>query len=891
MNPHEQIPNTLSRVPVSRPRPRSLAFSLTLGLCAGFPLSTTAAQPLFGTTSTRLGVQPESMVTGDLNGDGKLDAVITGWTAQGLGEIAGSVYFGRGDGTFDQGPLIPDLRGQAALGDVTGDGHPDLVVARERFLRVHPGDGAGGFDAPITILDNTNTTILRPVLADFDGDGLLEIVVAVIADDENLAGVRVLGADGVGGFTTRQFVPGVRAIFDNFLSTSNFESLSVGDFNGDGRPDAAVITGAGDEITFMLSEATGALGSPTVLAVPTLSSDFGLNIRWENSASGDATGDGFDDIVLVSQLGLGILLLEGGPDGPTANLPATPLADPSVSTSFFGLALDTPSRIRLADLDGDGADEILLSTRSIGPVIQQINRPARSPGGMIEIWRQTDSGTLERQSRVYAGPRPLDFTAVHFNKRADLSLLSLADFQDTVGFFGNTINKGGVLNSALAAGEFRFLAPKPLIGYGRHRAMTFADTNRDGRPELLADQRNLDIIRLEHSEDSTFLDDDTLANPTVIVAEEPTHFAPLAPFSAGTMLYFRRQNQTVDEILTVGPAYGHEGGVSALIPDDPGIEPVVFRPGPAADAAFVDVTGVGGPDQIILHRSGVSTALEVSGIFSAATSPAFIPLETSPIGSGARLATCDIDGDGLRDIIVTDSQRAFVVRSLGGGLFAEPAALETGPARSLRSLDCADLNNDGFPEIIVGGFSQNPNASLFGSSVMVYMNDGAGAFATPIAVQARQFIRDLKAHDIDGDGARDLVLGTDDGFIDILKGDGLGGFTAANSININNTVLRIQIADFTEDGRPDIAVIGSLPLSSFGSQSPAASLEAIYLLESTPATAKRGDINADGVIDSKDLVMLLNAWGACAIGPCPGDINGDGVVNGVDLLSVLSLWD
>ncbi len=641
----------------------------------------------------------------------------------------------------------------------------------------------------------------------------------------------------------------------------------------------------------MLSDAAGALGSPTVLAVPTLSTSPGSSFVWVNSASGDATGDGIDDLVLVSEFGRGFVLLEGGQNGLAANRPATPIvAQPEVPSI---LSLPAASRVRLADLNGDGADEILLSARSSGPVIQQFNIAATSPGGMIEVWKQTDSGTLERQTRVYAGPRPLDFTAARFNSEERINLLTLADFRDNVGLLSN-LKPGGILNSALAGEPLRFRSPKPLNGYSAHRAMTFADTNRDGRPELLADRRNLDIIRLERREDSTFLDDDTLANPTVIVAVEPIHHVPMAPFSAGTMLHFRRQNKTFDQILTVGPAYGQMGGVSALIFEDPEIEPFVFRPGPAEDAAFVDVTGVGGSDEIILlRRNGASTALRISGAFSAATSPAIIPLNTSPIGSenNARLATCDIDGDWLRDIIVIDSQRAFVVRSLGGGLFAEPVALETGPARNLQSLDCADLNNDGFPEIIVGGFSQNPIDSLFGSSVMVYMNDGAGAFSTPIAVQARQIIRDLKAHDIDGDGARDLVLGTDDGYIDILTGDGLGGFTAANSININNIVYRIQIADFTEDGRPDIAALGALRFSPSGFGGSFDSLEAIYLLESTPATAKRGDINADGVIDGKDLVMILNTWGACAIGPCPGDVNGDGVVDGIDLLIMLSLWD
>ena len=54
-----------------------------------------------------------------------------------------------------------------------------------------------------------------------------------------------------------------------------------------------------------------------------------------------------------------------------------------------------------------------------------------------------------------------------------------------------------------------------------------------------------------------------------------------------------------------------------------------------------------------------------------------------------------------------------------------------------------------------------------------------------------------------------------------------------------------------------------------------------------------GDLNGDGVVNVRDLLTLLAAWGACDE-PCPpactGDTNFDCTVNWIDLLTLLSNW-
>jgi len=53
-----------------------------------------------------------------------------------------------------------------------------------------------------------------------------------------------------------------------------------------------------------------------------------------------------------------------------------------------------------------------------------------------------------------------------------------------------------------------------------------------------------------------------------------------------------------------------------------------------------------------------------------------------------------------------------------------------------------------------------------------------------------------------------------------------------------------------------------------------------------------GDVNGDGVVNTDDLLLLLESWGPCPDPPadCPADFDGNGVVNTADLLILLAHW-
>ena len=288
------------------------------------------------------GAGPASIAAAELNGDGRLDIVVThtGVSDMGAGDDDIVALLANGDGTFTRIARPARVNPQAVVvADFNGDKTPDLATANEAdHLSIFLGRGDGTFDDPEN-LGSGGPFSSGIAAADFNGDGNLDLVLAnsLIGRGRSARTVSVVlgGGDGTFGAPATYDVGGPQPILP-----------VVADLNGDGAADIAMPDGFPTKsVSVLLGNRDGTFSS---------SAEFAVGPNPHTLVAADLDGDGHIDLVtgnlgeMGGPVGKGISILFGVGDGTFGS--KVDLTGPGPGEGI-GAA---------ADLDGDGMIDLIV---------------------------------------------------------------------------------------------------------------------------------------------------------------------------------------------------------------------------------------------------------------------------------------------------------------------------------------------------------------------------------------------------------------------------------------------------------------------------------------------------------------------------------------------------
>jgi len=742
----------------------------------------------FGLATTySVGSQPTDIIAGDFDGDGKLDLA----TAD-SGDNTVTILYGDGLGGFGDTQVLqlPVVSQQptslvAAKFNSKVNNDVDFAVANAATDNVSMilGEGNRTFQIndPIVVRELPQITVASEYMtsvatADFNGDGLPDLVVANIGDP------RITVALGNGDGT---FAPGKQFTSD---ANNSPQGIVVGDFNNDGRMDFATADGtATTEVSIF-----GGRGDGTFLSAPQLQTDP----LPSSLAVADFNDDGNADIITANSEDASLLL--GNGDG---TFQSSSIVDAGPSNV-----------VAVGDFNGDGRQDVV-TTNFFDP-------NSGSVLNSLTVLLGDGDGTFTLGDSIPVGNEPFSVAVGDFKNDGHLDLAVTNESDDTVMvFLGDGSGKHFTLTSQGAM----------LVG-SEPEALAVGDFNGDG---------NLDLATSNFGDGtvdgtvSVLFGDGTggfSAPQTVAVGPQPGQLAVAdfngAKSSSGHDIQDIAVKSSTDNLVSILLGEEKDGDDNdnfvndnqhplQLPVADNTQDPVYYPEGIVAG----DFNGDGLPDLATAN----SRTNDVS-VFMNLGNGQFAPEQRFAIGdsqsSGSdpfSIVTGDFNGDGNLDLATSNagSNNVSVLLGDGHGNFALPD--QFGSASSSTAPLLVDLNGDGTPDSVT-----------MDSAGRVLLRLGRpgepGVFAPPLVVNAVSIDLGTPAADfaLFNDGAQHLlgILNRTDGqssqkSVFTLYNFNKDSFNKAGTPQVVSTLPldgyydRIIAAKLNSDNRDDLVALDS----------------------------------------------------------------------------------
>ena len=546
-----------------------------------------------------------------------------------------------------------------AKGDFNGDGKLDVLfsatsLSSQPELVVFPGNGAGGFAAPIsTLITGVNSPQIW-IAGDVNGDGIPDVVISGTDPITAVAEIGVMLADGTGKFkapvVTRSSIVG---------------RMVLGDFTGDGKVDLAILSAP---VTVLPGKGNGTFGTA-------VSSTF--NYGANCGVAADFNKDGKLDLTT----GSAVLLGKG--DG-TFQPPVT--------------VVNGSCDVAVGDFNKDGIPDIVTGDAKVS--------------NQVRVFLGDGTGTFKTSTPYAAGDGAGDFNGLgfavdNFNVDANLDIAVASAKDNTIrmllgkanGTFAigksYVVSTTGILSGDFNGDHKTDVAVTTRLGFsvilGRGNGTLTAQMAQDGQPG--------EAIRLADFNGDGKVDAIEFAfdgqNGGVLLGNGTGTFGKLIPLPASCLT----GNAIVvdlnrDKRPDLAFAAGTGGGVGICLGNGDGTfkDAVIYDAGVQHEfVVFGDFNHDGKMDLAASDAGGVSILLgNGDGTFQTA-----IPTAASNFVSPV---TGDFNHDGKLDLAYISGDQIGVLLGNGDGTFLAPVT-SSNPA-GFEPLAVGDLNSDGNLDLV-----------------------------------------------------------------------------------------------------------------------------------------------------------------------------------------------
>lgn len=719
-----------------------------------------AANSFSKVTDLHTNTAPSDVHLADMNNDGKLDMIVNSSVSQ--IRVFLNTSTGTGNFTFATGVDYNSVQqaNHLAITDVDGDGRLDILginrANNQMMIMRNIGIGAAiDFDNPTNFATGTEPAAIA--IGDLDGDGKPDIAVANYIDNN----VSVFLNTSVSGEITSTSL----AATQTFTVGGKPQGIAIGDIDGDGKMEIVTSYWAGSGVNILANTSSG-LGNISFSSAAQFYA--GSSTYWISLA--DMNGDGKLDIVASDQNGfivipnqttlgnittagfstqtrfsangsprvfVGDLNGDGKPEvvatNGTVSLFQNTLSVPAVITSVSPLKAAPGATITISGTDFDpiasnntvyfGATKVAAST-AIGKTQLTVTVPSGANFGPLSIHNKINktiaysaeffqpvfspyktsfsSDDLAPKLDFATGTKPNSVISVDIDGDGKPDLLTANYLTNSISMLLNASSTGAFDASSL--NELKII---PGISVG---VLAIGDINMDGKPDIILGHSSSDYIRV-------YINTSTVGSPSFTVSSD---------FDLG-----------------------YDGdGITSL--------------------AIADIDGDGKPDIIgTVNATSYNVAVlrnktaPGSSIISLANTYSFNVSGTRL----KRMAIGDLDGDGKPEIVVThytvnytegtgSKVSVLTNQSNPGSIkFATSTSYTTGTGPYQVAL--GDMDGDGKLDIVTSNLA-NTGTGIFGNTVSILRNTGSG-FAAFESFPTGNGPQGVVLADMNGDGKLDII--------------------------------------------------------------------------------------------------------------------------------------